>query len=64
MYAVSTTLSFLQVFSALDRGNRELGYVHRDMRISNIMEHRPNANLVLPKGFNKGRAKAFKLPGK
>ncbi|CAL8466107.1 g5643 [Coccomyxa elongata] len=52
-----------QVFSALDRGNRELGYVHRDMRISNIMEHRPNANLVLPKGFNKGKAKAFKLPG-
>lgn len=51
-----------QVFSALDRGNRELGYVHRDMRISNVMEHRPDAKLILPKGY-KGKAKQFKLPG-
>lgn len=34
----------------------------RDMRISNIMEHRPDAKLVLPKGF-KSKAKQFKLPG-
>lgn len=32
------------------------------MRISNIMEHRPDAKLVLPKGF-KSKAKQFKLPG-
>lgn len=35
---------------------------HRDMRISNIMEHRPEASLILPKGF-KSKKKQFKLPG-
>lgn len=86
------------MFTALDRANRELGYVHRsalnlfivivdspllhtymvkcqielrerecaplrDMRVSNIMEHRSDANLLLPKGFDKKRPMQIKLPG-
>ena len=30
-----------QVLTALDIAGRELGFVHGDMRIANIMEHRP-----------------------
>ncbi|KAK9817000.1 hypothetical protein WJX72_008078 [[Myrmecia] bisecta] len=62
-----------QVFAALDRANRELGFVHGDMRIANIMEHRPEMETILPKGFaGKSQLKAqkhavrdqmFKLPG-
>ena len=92
-----------QTFAALDRANRELGYVHRfagaltgisvpavqhrapcsrdqhsvvkqmlllfagcrDMRVGNIMEHRPEGELMLPEGFSKEKKKrnAFKLPG-
>ena len=37
----------------------------RDMRVGNIMEHRPEGELMLPEGFGKGKKKrnAFKLPG-
>ena len=42
----------LQVLTALDRAHRELGFVHGDMRIANIMEHRPEGGgEVLPHGF-------------
>lgn len=35
----------------------------RDMRISNIMEHRTDADPYLPSGFTSGKA-MFKLAGK
>ncbi|CAK0786003.1 hypothetical protein CVIRNUC_009216 [Coccomyxa viridis] len=51
-----------QCFAALDKANKELGYVHRDMRISNIMEHRTDGEPYLPSGFSSGK-KTFHLPG-
>ena len=89
----------MQCFAALDKANKELGYVHRcsrysspfpltvqpcvcavsrpqhprfvssflvllyrDMRISNIMEHRTDGEPYLPSGFSSGK-KTFHLPG-
>ncbi len=39
--------------------------MRRDMRVGNIMEHRADAEMVLPKGFSGGNKKrsTFKLPG-
>ncbi|CAL5228490.1 g11635 [Coccomyxa viridis] len=51
-----------QCFAALDKANKDLGYVHRDMRISNIMEHRTDAEPYLPKGYSSGQ-KTFQLAG-
>ena len=61
------------MFTALDHANRELGFTHGDMRIANVMEHRPDMEAILPKGFmGKHQAKdqkhhlkdkMFKLPG-
>ena len=52
----SVSLIFLQVLTALDRAQRELGFVHGDMRIANIMEHRINGASpepeFLPRGFH------------
>ncbi|KAK9840817.1 hypothetical protein WJX81_006835 [Elliptochloris bilobata] len=49
----SYTMALLkQVFSSLDRAYLALGYVHRDMRISNIMEHRGSTPYI-PKGYKK-----------
>ena len=36
--------------------------MHRDMRISNIMEHRTDGEPYLPSGFSSGK-KTFHLPG-
>ena len=45
-----------QVLTALDRADRELGFVHGDMRIANIMEHRPRGEYkdpeYIPRGYH------------
>ena len=41
----------LQVLSSLDSAFSKLGFVHADMRISNIMEHHLDAEPMYPKGF-------------
>lgn len=51
-----------QILTALDRADRELGFMHGDMRIANIMEHRPDEEgnddeANVPRGF---RAKGKK----
>ena len=63
----------VQVLTALERAHRELGFVHGDMRIANIMEHRPRDdaeagdNEYVPRGFHTDgklqSADEFKLPG-
>eukprot|EP00891_Asterochloris_glomerata_P007374 jgi/Astpho2/7374/Aster-01965 len=40
-----------QVFTAIDKAETRLGFVHHDLRIQNIMEHRADAKPLLPKGF-------------
>ena len=66
-------LSVYQVLTALDNAQRELGFVHGDMRIANIMEHRPRDdaeagdNEFVPRGYKTDgklqSADEFKLPG-
>ena len=62
------------MLTALDVAGRELGFVHGDMRIANIMEHRPRDdaqagdNEFVPRGFKADVGKLqsadeFKLPG-
>ena len=61
------------MLTALDRAGSELGFVHGDMRIANIMEHRPRDDVqagdqeFVPRGFKAvGKlqsADEFKLPG-
>ena len=41
----------MQVFTAIDKAETRLGFVHHDLRIQNIMEHRADAKPLLPKGF-------------
>ena len=41
----------MQVFKAIDKAETRLGFVHHDLRIQNIMEHRADAKPLLPKGF-------------
>lgn len=53
---VDTESARVQVLTALDRADRELGFVHGDMRIANIMEHRPSRENkdpeFLPRGYH------------
>ena len=62
------------MLTALDIAHRELGFMHGDMRIANIMEHRPRDdakagdNEFVPRGFKNTDGKLqsadeFKLPG-
>ncbi|KAK9814144.1 hypothetical protein WJX72_001224 [[Myrmecia] bisecta] len=61
-----------QVCAALNEAFRELGFIHKDLRLANIMEHRPEGGgkAVYPKGFVSKQqrqeaidAGVFKLPG-
>lgn len=65
-----------QVLASLDKAFQKLGFVHADMRISNVMEHHLDAEPMYPKGFTsrKQRKQAvgvltepktntFKIPG-
>lgn len=49
-----------QVLASLDKAFSKLGFVHADMRISNVMEHHLDAEPMYPKGFTsrKQRKKA------
>ena len=40
-----------QVLASLDKAFQKLGFVHADMRISNVMEHHLDAEPMYPKGF-------------
>jgi len=42
---------FQQVLASLDKAFSKLGFVHADMRISNVMEHHLDAEPMYPKGF-------------
>lgn len=55
----------LQVFGYLHTAGTKIGFTHGDLNCANVMEHRGDADLCLPKGFEQGEddnAK-FKLPG-
>lgn len=64
-----------QIFTALDRAYKELGFRHRDMQVGNVMEDRPEAFPVALKGYfdkkdqpkfglqGANQAGVFKLPG-
>jgi hypothetical protein len=52
------------VFAALDLAWRELGFRHRDMRVANILEHRPEGQtFVLPKGYSHHKQRLYSLLG-
>ena len=71
----STGLLLAQVLTALDVAQQRLGFFHGDMRIANIMEHRPDdvseIHQFLPRGYKAEEAKGkellstdeFHLPG-
>ena len=48
------------MLASLDKAFSKLGFVHADMRISNVMEHHLDAEPIYPKGFTsrKQRKKA------
>lgn len=57
-----------QVFGYLHTAWTEIGFTHGDLNCANVMEHRGDADLYLPKGFsdkgdNKDKNQLFKLPG-
>eukprot|EP00884_Botryococcus_braunii_P010520 jgi/Botrbrau1/1946/Bobra.0005s0038.1 len=53
-----------QVFAALDLAWRELGFRHRDMRVANVLEHRPDdPTIYLPKGYSKHQKRLYSLLG-
>ena len=66
----------LQTLSTLDNAFSKLGFVHHDMRISNVMEHHLEAQPLYPKGFGQRQKKhavgvltgpnsnKFQIPGK
>ena len=71
------TVAWYQVLASLDKAFSKLGFVHADMRISNVMEHHLDAEPMYPKGFTsrKQRKQAvgvltepktntFKIPGR
>lgn len=41
-----------QVFVALDKAYHEVGFIHKDMRLANIMENRPDGSPYLPQGYS------------
>ena len=48
------------MLASLDKAFQKLGFIHADMRISNVMEHHLEAEPMYPKGFTsrKQRKKA------
>ena len=55
----------LQVFGYLHTAWTEIGFTHGDLNCANVMEHRGDADLYLPKGFaQNNETQMFKLPGK
>lgn len=60
-----TNLSLLQVFGYLHTAWTDIGFTHGDLNCANVMEHRGNADVYLPKGFgNSDENQMFKLPGR
>ena len=58
----------VQVFGYLDTAMKEFGFTHGDLNCANVMEHRGDADLYLPKGFAEkddrtNKNQLFKLPG-
>ena len=58
----------VQVFGYLDTAMQEIGLTHGDLNCANVMEHRGDADVYLPKGFaEKGdknnKNQTFNLPG-
>ena len=59
----------LQIFTALDKASKELGFEHNDLNTANIMEHRPDEESLapyIPEGFKPDEERgpaAIKLPG-
>ena len=55
----------VQVFGYLDTAMKEIGFTHGDLNCANVMEHRGDADVYLPKGFaEKGdKNQLFNLPG-
>lgn len=52
------------MFAALDLAWRDLGFSHRDMRVANVLEHRPDdATIYLPKGYSKHKKRLYSLLG-
>ena len=47
----------LQTLAALDRAFQKLGFIHKDMRVSNVMEHHLDAEPLYPKGFGQRQKK-------
>ena len=55
----------LQIFGYLHTAWTEIGFTHGDLNCANVMEHRGDADLYLPRGFTKSdENQVFKLPGK
>lgn len=57
-----------QVFGYLHTAWTEIGFTHGDLNCANVMEHRGDADLYLPKGFadkndQNDKNQLFKLPG-
>lgn len=47
----------LQTLAALDRAFQKLGFLHKDMRVSNVMEHHLDAEPLYPKGYGQRQKK-------
>lgn len=53
-----------QIFGYLHTAWTEIGFTHGDLNCANVMEHRGDADLYLPRGFTKSdENQVFKLPG-
>lgn len=60
--------ALVQVFGYLHTAWTEIGFTHGDLNCANVMEHRGDADLFLPRGFadkndQKDKNQLFKLPG-
>lgn len=66
----------MQTLSTLDNAFNKLGFIHNDMRVSNVMEHHLEAQPLYPRGFGQRQKKhavgvltgpksnTFDIPGK